>query len=136
MVMAKKCLLVGVLVVLLVFTSCSVSNDQSNSVAKVQGKQDYLYLISNYSDGVAWVNYCDATAKDKTREGVHPKCGCINKNGELIFYYDSTDITHSLILLVKYAVLIIWCLRQTMDSKLQNPETWITIVLHMVMGMR
>ena len=92
--MAKKCLLVGVLVVLLVFTSCSVSNDQSNSVAKVQGKQDYLYLISNYSDGVAWVNYCDATAKDKTREGVHPKCGCINKNGELIFYYDSTDITH------------------------------------------
>ena len=92
----KRLLTLLLIIVSIVFTGCMSSIDNGDSGSVVQGKQDHMYLISNFSDDVAWVKFCDALAKDKTREGVHPKCGCINKNGELIFYYDSTDITHKL----------------------------------------
>ena len=90
----KRYFSVLLILILLVLSGCSSTNDKTNSSSKTKENSDYLYLISNYSNGVAWVKYCDASAKEKTKEGIHPKFGCIDQDGNLLFYYSATNITH------------------------------------------
>lgn len=92
-----------ILIIVLMLSGCSTASDNSsysntiinndNNNSKEIADKDYLYLTSNYSDGVSWLKYCDASAKEKSKEGIHSKYGCIDKNGELLFYFDATIIT-------------------------------------------
>lgn len=116
---SKKTLIVLMLFVMIICTGCSniiktnqnandnstmnneninekeENKDERTETIKVEQseKNNYLYLISDYSDGYVWMKYCDADAKGDTKESLNLRYGCVDKNGNVSFYFDETGIS-------------------------------------------